>query len=119
MYIFACMGRNIVSSCGNPSPKTVGNCGKTAKHSLWSLQCPALECAGQAPARQTAVYGRDVHFDQRCATGGRPQYRRACQSSIQTETNRERNASCYLAASSQAHSSSRAKAEVFDESARE
>src|SRR5258708_35669730 len=119
MYISACMGRNGVSSWGGPSPKTVGNRGKTAKHSLWSLQCPALKCARQAPARQTSVYGRVVHFDQRCTSSGRPQYRRACQSSIQTEANRERNASRYFAPPSQAHSSNRSKAEVFDESARE
>jgi len=49
----------------------------------------------------------------------RPEYRRACQSSVQTETDRKGNASRHLAAASQAYSSSRSKAEVFDESARE
>src|SRR6266852_6876525 len=106
-------------SCGNPILKTVGNRAQAAKRSLRSLQCPALEFPRQTPAGQTAIYGRTVDFDQRCASGGRSEYCRACDSSIQTETNRERNTSRHLESTSQAHSSSRQEAELFDESARE
>src|SRR6266853_69933 len=84
------------------------NGGQTAKRSFWSLQCPALKCPRQAPAGQTSVFRRTLDFDQRCPSGGRPEYRRDCLSSIETEANRQRDTSRYLAASSQTHSSSRA-----------
>src|SRR2546428_1629361 len=106
-------------SCGNPVLKAVGNRAQAAKCSFRRLQCPALECPRQTPAGQAEIYGRTVDFDQRCAFGGRPEYCRACHSSVQTETNGERNAGRHLATTSQAHSSSRQKAELFDESARE
>src|SRR6266404_6495360 len=109
----------LISSRGNPFPKTVGNRAQAAKRSFRSLQCPALEFPRQTPAGQTKIYGRTVDFDQRCASGSRPEFCRACDSSIQTETNRERNTSRHLESTSQAHSSSRQEAELFDESARE
>src|SRR5713226_1586054 len=82
-----------ISSRGNPILMTVGNRGHAAKRSFRSLQCTAPECPRQTPAGQTEIHGRTVGFDQRCASGGRPEYCRACDSSVQTETNRERNAS--------------------------
>src|ERR1700730_3174782 len=102
-----------------PQSKDGTNRGEATKCKLRSLQCPAPKCARQTPEGQTSIYGRTVDFDQRCAACGRPEYRRARQSSVQTETDRKRNASRYPEASSQAHSSSLAEAEVFDESARE
>src|SRR5216683_4110445 len=91
-------------SCGNSILKTVGNCAQAAKRSFRSLQCTAPECPRQTPAGQTEIHGRTVDFDQRCASGGRPEYCRACDSSVQTETNRERNASRHLESTSKAHS---------------
>ncbi len=98
---------------------TVGNRAQAEKRLFRSLQCQALEFPRQTPAGQTEIYGGTVDFDQRCASGGRPEYRRACEASVQTETNRERNASRHLESTSQAHTSSRQEAELFHESARE
>src|SRR6266436_3080030 len=97
-------GPRCVSSRINPILKTVGNCAQAAKRSFWSLQRPALERPRQTSEGQAAILGRTVDFDQRCASGGRPEYCRACDSSVQTETNRERNASCHPESTSKAHS---------------
>src|SRR2546429_203077 len=93
--------------------------GQTAKRKLRSLQRAAPECPRQTPPGQTSVHGRTVYFDQRCASSSRPEYRRACQSSVQTETDRKGNASRHLAAAPQAYSSRSPKGEGVDESTRE
>jgi hypothetical protein len=58
---------------GNGILKAVGNCAQAAKRSFWSLQRRALERPRQTLAGQAAIRGRIVDFDQRCASGGRPE----------------------------------------------
>src|SRR5260370_10571003 len=108
-----------ISSRGNPILKTVGNRDEGGKRSFRSLQCPALEFPRQTPAGQAEMYGRTVDFDQRCASGGRPEYCRACDSSVQTKTNRERNSRRHFESTSYTHSYKLEAAEFVDESSRD
>ena len=112
-------GPHRIFSCGSPSLKTVGIVAKRRSVHFGVYNVRLLSALDKLLRDKPRYLGELSTSINDALLAVDLNTVELVKSAIQAETNRERNASRYLAASSQAHSSSRKEAELFDESARE